>query len=99
MPEQTASVRPASDRRALSTVAYGFIASKALFAALELDLFTVLAAGQRTPDALAPRTGVAEKDAHAAARTRSTRPRRPTGWQVHQRSRLRSGEMVQLAAA
>lgn len=60
MSEQTAIVRPATDRRALSAVAYGFIASKALFAALELDLFSVLAAGKRRPEELAARTGVAE---------------------------------------
>jgi ubiquinone/menaquinone biosynthesis C-methylase UbiE len=60
MPEQTAGVRPATDRRALSAVAYGFIASKALFAALELDVFTVLAAGRRTPEKLAACTGIPE---------------------------------------
>jgi 2-hydroxy-4-(methylsulfanyl)butanoate S-methyltransferase len=58
--EPPGSVRPAADRRALSTVAYGFIASKALFAALEVDLFTLLADGGRRVDELAERTGVAE---------------------------------------
>ena len=32
--EPSARVQPAADRQALSTVAYGFIASKALFAAM-----------------------------------------------------------------
>jgi hypothetical protein len=39
---------PASERAHLSDIAYGFMASKALFAALELDLFTDLAQGPRT---------------------------------------------------
>src|SRR5919202_1004760 len=34
---------PATDPRRLSDIAYGFMASKALFAALELNLFTELA--------------------------------------------------------
>jgi Dimerisation domain len=56
----TARVRPVADRQALSTVAYGFIASKALVAALEIELFTLLAQGPRLVDELAVRTGVAE---------------------------------------
>ena len=60
MPEQPAGVQPATDRRALSTVAYGFIASKALFAALEIDLFTLLGEDGRQVDELAERTGIAE---------------------------------------
>ena len=51
-------VAPVADRRGLSAVAYGFIASKALFAALELDLFTSLARGPRTVDELVASTGV-----------------------------------------
>ena len=39
---------PVGDRRALSTIAYGFMASKALFAALSVDLFTHVEAGRRT---------------------------------------------------
>jgi len=60
MQAKAAHVQPATDRRALSAVAYGFIGSKALFAALELDLFTRLAEGGRRVDELAQRTGVAE---------------------------------------
>ncbi len=45
-------------RRDLSDIAYGFMASKALFAALELDLFTHLADGPRTPAELSAATGV-----------------------------------------
>jgi hypothetical protein len=35
-------VEPLTDVRDISRIAYGFIASKALFAALELDLFSRL---------------------------------------------------------
>ncbi len=57
----TNKVDPAADRRALSAVAYGFMGSKALFAALEIDLFTVLAElGVATTGELAARTGVAQ---------------------------------------
>ena len=58
--EPTATVQPAADRQALSTVAYGFIASKALLAALEIDLFTHLADGGRRVEELAECTGIAE---------------------------------------
>jgi precorrin-6B methylase 2 len=51
---------PVDDRRALSTIAYGFMASKALFAALSVDLFTHVEAGRRTGAELATGTGVAE---------------------------------------
>ncbi len=60
MQTKATHVQPATDRRALSAVAYGFIGSKALFAALELDLFTHLAQGGRRVDELVERTGVAE---------------------------------------
>ncbi len=50
--------RPATDRRELSAIAYGFIASKALFAALELDLFTRLADGSHTTAELSAQTEV-----------------------------------------
>src|SRR3954452_21636217 len=50
---------PVGERRQLWDIAYGFMASKALFAALELDLFTELAAGPRTRPELAASTGVA----------------------------------------
>jgi 2-hydroxy-4-(methylsulfanyl)butanoate S-methyltransferase len=48
-----------TQRRELSSIAYGFMASKALFAALGLDLFTRLAAGARTPAELSRDTGIA----------------------------------------
>jgi len=48
---------PASERAHLSEIAYGFMASKALFAALELDLFTDLAQGPRTCAELSASTG------------------------------------------
>jgi 2-hydroxy-4-(methylsulfanyl)butanoate S-methyltransferase len=50
---------PATERHQLSEIAYGFLASKALFAALELDLFTELAAGPRSCAELSASTGVA----------------------------------------
>jgi len=48
-----------TERRELSSIAYGFIASKALFAALGVDLFTYLAAGPRTTAELSDDTGIA----------------------------------------
>src|SRR5688572_23957833 len=50
---------PATERAHLSDIAYGFIASKALFAALERDLFTALARGPRTCADLSASTGTA----------------------------------------
>ncbi len=41
-------VEPVGDRQELSRIAYGFMASKALFAALGIDLFSRLADGPRT---------------------------------------------------
>ena len=55
----TAHPAPVSDRRELSTIAYGFMASKALFAALSVDLFTHVEAGRRTAAELSAGTGVA----------------------------------------
>jgi ubiquinone/menaquinone biosynthesis C-methylase UbiE len=49
-----------SERGQLSGIAYGFMASKALFAALELDLFTLVADGPTGTAELAAKTGVAE---------------------------------------
>lgn len=46
--------------RQISHVAYGFMVSKALFAALNLELFRHLAAGTGSAGALAEATGVAE---------------------------------------
>jgi 2-hydroxy-4-(methylsulfanyl)butanoate S-methyltransferase len=52
---------PVTRRSELSDIAYGFIASKALFAALELDVFTRLAARPLDVAALAARAGVPER--------------------------------------
>src|SRR3954447_621078 len=49
---------PADEHRPLRDIAYGFMASKALFAALDLDLFTDLAEGPRTCAELSVRTGI-----------------------------------------
>lgn len=50
---------PATDVRDISRIAYGFMASKALFAALTLDVFTRLAGGAKDLPTLARETGVA----------------------------------------
>lgn len=50
---------PAVGRTDLSAIAYGFMASQALFAALEIDLFSRLEAGPRRIDELAAATRVA----------------------------------------
>ncbi|MBX3502025.1 MAG: methyltransferase [Alphaproteobacteria bacterium] len=51
--------QPLTDVRQISALTYGFIASKALFAALDLDLFTHIARGAATIDELARATGTA----------------------------------------
>ena len=50
---------PLRSVRDISAIAYGFMASKVLFTALDLDLFTRLADGPKTLDALAAGTGLA----------------------------------------
>jgi hypothetical protein len=52
-------MRAVTERRELSSIAYGFMASKALFAALGVDLFTHLANGPRTAAELSDDTGIA----------------------------------------
>jgi hypothetical protein len=52
-------MKPIDDVRQISAITYGFLASKALFAALDLDLFTKIAGGGATLEALANATGVA----------------------------------------
>lgn len=52
-------MQPATDVRDISRIAYAFMASKALFAALNLDLFTRLAGCVKDLDTLAGETGVA----------------------------------------
>jgi 2-hydroxy-4-(methylsulfanyl)butanoate S-methyltransferase len=54
----TAEPRPIQDVREISRIAYGFMASKALFAALNLDLFGRLASGPRSLDELARETAI-----------------------------------------
>ena len=55
---QATSASPAATRADISAIAYGFMASKALFAALETGVFTVLADGPLAPVDLADRTGL-----------------------------------------
>jgi len=51
---------PVADVRDISRVAYGFLGSKALFVALDIDVFTHLADGPLTLGHLSAKTGVAE---------------------------------------
>jgi len=57
-----AEARPnlVEDVREISGITYGFMASKALFAALEFDLFTHIAQGADSSGALAKVSGIAE---------------------------------------
>ena len=50
---------PTTDVREISRIAYGFIGSKALFSALNVDLFGRLTGGKRTFERLVEETGVA----------------------------------------
>ena len=52
--------RPVEDVHEISVITYGFMASKALFAALEFDVFTHVAQGAASTSALATVTGIAE---------------------------------------
>src|SRR5262245_3947149 len=51
---------PLTQVRQISHIAYGFMASQALFAALNLGLFGHISSGKRTLEALCAVTGVAE---------------------------------------
>ena len=55
-----ARARPIEDVQDISAITYGFMASKALFSALEFDVFTRIAQGADSTSALAAVTGVAE---------------------------------------
>jgi ubiquinone/menaquinone biosynthesis C-methylase UbiE len=55
-----ARVKPIEDVHEISAITYGFMASKALFSALEFDIFTRIAQGAASTSALAEVTGVAE---------------------------------------
>jgi ubiquinone/menaquinone biosynthesis C-methylase UbiE len=62
-------VMPITDVREISRIAYGFMGSKALFSALNLDLFSRLAAGKKSLEKLVEETGVASnrlRTLHAA---------------------------------
>ena len=52
--------KPIEDVRDISAITYGFMASKALFAALDFDLFTHIARGADSVIGLAKATGVSE---------------------------------------
>ena len=52
--------KPILDVLDISAITYGFMASKALFAALEFNLFTHIAQGAASTSALAKATGIAE---------------------------------------
>jgi 2-hydroxy-4-(methylsulfanyl)butanoate S-methyltransferase len=52
--------KPIDDVSEISAITYGFMASKALFGALEFDLFTHIAQGADSSSALAKVTGIAE---------------------------------------
>lgn len=52
--------KPIEDVKDISAITYGFMASKALFAALEFDLFTHVAQGADSTGALAAAAGIAE---------------------------------------
>ena len=53
-------IKQIEDVRDISAITYGFMASKALFAALDFDLFTRIDRGCASPAALAAETGIAE---------------------------------------
>jgi len=53
-------IKPIEDVRDISAITYGFMASKALFAALDFDLFTRIEGGTDQVLALATATGISE---------------------------------------
>jgi 2-hydroxy-4-(methylsulfanyl)butanoate S-methyltransferase len=55
-----ALVKPVEDVRDISAITYGFMASKALFAALDFELFTHIERGADTLTRLAKETGIPE---------------------------------------
>ena len=57
---EEARPRLVEDVREISAITYGFMASKALFAALEFDLFTHIAQGADSAGSLAKISGIAE---------------------------------------
>ena len=65
-------MKPIEDVREISALTYGFIASKALFAAVELDLFTRIARGADTLPGIAEATGIAANRARTLLTTLKT---------------------------
>ena len=65
-------MKPIEDVREISALTYGFIASKALFAAVELDLFARIARGADTLAAIAEATGIAANRARTLLTTLKT---------------------------
>jgi hypothetical protein len=67
--------KPIEDVTEISAITYGFMASKALFGALEFDLFTHIAQGADSGGALAKVTGIAENRlvTHVAGRAEVAR--------------------------
>ena len=63
----TTHARPVEEVREISAITYGFMASKALFAAVEFDLFTSIARGVDLLPALVNATGIAENRLVASA--------------------------------
>jgi 2-hydroxy-4-(methylsulfanyl)butanoate S-methyltransferase len=57
---ETSQAKPIEDVRQISAITYGFMASKALFAALDFDLFTHIERGANSAVELAKATGVSE---------------------------------------
>jgi len=53
-------IKQIEDVRDISAITYGFMASKALFAALDFDLFTRIERGCASPAALTAETGIAQ---------------------------------------
>jgi 2-hydroxy-4-(methylsulfanyl)butanoate S-methyltransferase len=56
--EFASRVKPIEEVHEISAITYGFMASKALFAALEFNLFTYIAQGSDTVSALAQASGI-----------------------------------------
>jgi len=55
-----ANTNQVDEVREISAITYGFMAAKALFAAVEFDLFSHIAGGADSLPALAEKTGIAE---------------------------------------
>ena len=60
MPVKATHAKPVEEVGEISAITYGFMASKALFAAVEFDLFTHIARGADGMSALEQATGIAE---------------------------------------